>query len=231
MSLPKPPIAKLEKAFGYQFNNVERRQRALTHRSAAAKHNERLEFLGDAVLGLVIAEALFERFPTADEGNLSRMRAMIVCGRSLAKLAQKFELGRFIELGPGERKSGGQRRESILADTVEALLGAVYLESDLETCKNLVLQWFAPELDKLQPGKVHKDPKTRLQEFLQGRQLALPEYQVVETTGQAHNQQFVVSCLVELLGDPVIGRGTSRRKAEQQAAELVLAAIEEQPKK
>ncbi|KFZ29623.1 ribonuclease III [Pseudidiomarina atlantica] len=228
MSLPKPPITELEKAFGYQFQDDERLQQALTHRSANAVHNERLEFLGDSVLGIIISEALFERFPKIDEGDLSRMRATLVCGRNLAKLAQKFDIGKHLRLGPGEMKSGGHRRESILADAMEALLGAMYLESDLDTCRRVVLLWFKDQLQGIKPGAGHKDPKTRLQEFLQGRQLPLPAYDVVTIQGQAHNQRFTVSCTTELLNEPVLGSGTSRRKAEQQAASLTLEKIQQQ---
>ncbi|PTB85009.1 ribonuclease III [Pseudidiomarina aestuarii] len=226
MSIPKPPVEQLERVFGYQFQNRERLQRALTHRSASATHNERLEFLGDAVLSIIISEALFERFPRIDEGDLSRMRATLVCGRSLAKVAQRFELGKFLVLGPGEMKSGGNRRESILADGIEALLGAMYLESDLPTCRPVVLGWFADKLATIQPGATHKDPKTRLQEYLQGRQQPLPDYQVVSTQGQAHNQQFTVSCTVAGIDKPVMGTGTSRRKAEQAAAQQVLEKLD-----
>lgn len=230
MSLPKPPIKQLEQSFGYTFRNRERLTQALTHRSAAAVHNERLEFLGDSVLGIIVSEALFERFPDIDEGDLSRMRATLVCGRSLAKLAQRFELGKHLVLGPGEMKSGGHRRESILADGVEALLGAMYLESDLVTCREVVLNWYAEQLAAIKPGASHKDPKTRLQEYLQGRQCALPVYEVTATQGQAHNQQFTVSCQVEGLTELVLGTGTSRRKAEQKAATDALAQLLQQEK-
>ncbi|PHR64534.1 ribonuclease III [Pseudidiomarina marina] len=228
MSLPKPPLKQLEKSFGYTFKNRDALTQALTHRSAAAKHNERLEFLGDSVLGIIISEALFEQFPDIDEGDLSRMRATLVCGRSLAKLAQRFDLGKFLVLGPGEMKSGGHRRESILADAVEALLGAMYLESNLNTCREVVLNWYAKQLAAIKPGVSHKDPKTRLQEYLQGRQCALPVYEVVATQGQAHNQQFTVSCQVDGLKEPILGTGTSRRKAEQQAATEALEQLIQQ---
>ncbi len=230
MSLPKPPIRHLEQTFGYTFTNRDRLKQALTHRSASAQHNERLEFLGDSVLGIIISEALFERFPTIDEGDLSRMRATLVCGHSLAKLARHFKLGKYLVLGPGEMKSGGNRRESILADAVEALLGAMYIESDLITCRKVVLNWYAEQLAAIKPGVSHKDPKTRLQEYLQGRQRALPSYEVVATQGQAHNQQFTVSCTIEGLDEPVLGTGTSRRKAEQQAASTALEQLQQQEK-
>lgn len=230
MSLPKPPLAQLEKTIGYQFKQQALLQQALTHRSAAGLHNERLEFLGDSVLSLVISEALYEGFPNIDEGDLSRMRSTLVCGRSLAKLAQRFELGRYLELGQGELKSGGQRRESILADGVEAILGAMYQDSDLAQCRTAVLHWFANELQQIKPGVSHKDPKTRLQEQMQGRSLELPVYDVVNIQGQAHNQQFTVTCTVIGIAEPVLGQGTSRRKAEQHAASKALLLLQQQEK-
>ncbi|MBT41862.1 MAG: ribonuclease III [Idiomarina sp.] len=227
MSLPKPPLEQLENVIGYQFEQRELLKQALTHRSAHANHNERLEFLGDSILGVVIAEALFQRFPNVAEGDLSRMRAAIVCGRSLAKLGRKKEVGDYLWLGQGELKSGGYRRESILADAMEAIIGAVYLDSDMATVKTMVLQWFTEQLETIKPGANQKDPKTRLQEWLQARQRPLPEYDVVATQGQAHNQQFTVTCLVEGLDKPLKGSGTSRRKAEQAAATAALEKLQE----
>lgn len=225
MALPKPALTSTMQQLGYRFNDTSLLEQALTHRSAADQHNERLEFLGDAVLGLIIAEVLFEKFPRLAEGELSRMRATLVCGRSLAKVAQRFQLGAAIHLGQGELKSGGQRRESILADALEACLGAIYLDSDLGTCRQVVRQWFAVELAAIEPGANHKDPKTQLQEYLQGKALALPEYHIEVIQGQAHNQSFTVSCQVSVLDHPVRGQGSSRRKAEQQAARLVLQQL------
>ncbi|MGM0525603.1 MAG: ribonuclease III [Pseudomonadota bacterium] len=227
MSLPKPPLAKLEQVIGYEFRQRELLKQALTHRSAHAQHNERFEFLGDSILGVVIAEALFQRFPQVAEGDLSRMRAAIVCGRSLARLGRKKEVGDYLWLGQGELKSGGYRRESILADAMEAIIGAVYLDSDMATVKQMVLSWFAEQLEHIQPGVSQKDPKTRLQEWLQARQQPLPEYDVAATQGQAHNQQFTVTCHVEGLSDPFLGTGTSRRKAEQAAATAALEKLQE----
>jgi ribonuclease-3 len=228
LSLPKPPLAQLEQTIGYQFQQQALLQQALTHRSAANLHNERLEFLGDSVLSIIISEALYEGFPAIDEGDLSRMRSTLVCGRSLAKLAQRFELGRHLELGQGELKSGGQRRESILADAVEAILGAMYIDSDLARCREVVLRWYDTELQQIKPGASHKDPKTRLQEQLQGLALDLPVYDVVSIQGQAHNQQFTVQCTVIGLAEPVLGQGTSRRKAEQHAASKALQLMQQQ---
>jgi len=227
MSLPKPSLAQLERTLGYQFKNPELAQQALTHRSADHQHNERLEFLGDAILGFVIAQRLYELFPDAPEGDLSRMRATIVCGKSLAKLAKKFDLGPSIHLGPGEMKSGGHRRESILADVVEALLGAILLESGQAQCRQVILNWFGDILATTKPGQANKDAKTRLQEYLQGRQLELPEYEVVATAGQAHNQQFTVTCRTPIIAEAVAAVATNRRKAEQAAATLMLDKIKE----
>lgn len=225
MSLTASAIRQLSRAIGYEFNDTTLLTRALTHRSASSQHYERLEFLGDSILSMVIAEALYQRFTEHDEGDLSRMRATLVCGSMLAQLAQHFELGNHLQLGPGELKSGGFRRESILSDAVEGIIGAVYLDSDMQTCKTMVLNWFEPYLDTIKPGVGQKDPKTRLQELLQARQQPLPNYEVVARQGQAHNQKFTVSCQVEGLDAAVLGTGTSRRKAEQSAASAVLEAL------
>ncbi|RKF18606.1 ribonuclease III [Alginatibacterium sediminis] len=219
------PLSRLQKVIGYQFNNEQLLDQALTHRSANSHHNERLEFLGDAILSWVIADALYHGFPEQAEGDLSRMRATLVRGRTLAKIALEFELGDYLRLGPGEMKSGGHRRESILADCVEAILGAVYLDSDAITAQTLVLQWYKQRLQEIEPGASQKDPKTRLQELLQAQGLALPIYEVVAIKGEAHNQEFTVSCRVESLKDEIKAKSTSRRKAEQKAAELVLEKL------
>lgn len=171
-------INRLQRKLGYTFNHQELLQQALTHRSASSKHNERLEFLGDSILSYVIANALYHRFPRVDEGDMSRMRATLVRGNTLAELAREFELGECLRLGPGELKSGGFRRESILADTVEALIGGVFLDSDIQTVEKLILNWYQTRLDEISPGDKQKDPKTRLQEYLQGRHLPLPTYLV-----------------------------------------------------
>ncbi len=220
-------LARLTKKLGYSFNDESLLLQALTHRSAKGRHNERLEFLGDSILGFVIAEALFEKFPSHDEGDLTRMRSSLVKGVTLAKIARDFNLGECLILGPGELKSGGHRRESILEDAIEAIIGAIYLDSDITNCKRLILTWFEKRLNVIKPGNEQKDPKTRLQEYLQGRKIALPSYEVIDTTGQSHNQQFTVRCLTEVLADEVIAKGTSRRKAEQAAAEQILALIEQ----
>jgi len=218
-------LKRLSNKIGYTFNNIDLLLQALTHRSAKGTHNERLEFLGDSILGYVIAEVLFQKFPTHDEGDLTRMRSTLVRGVTLAEIGRGFDLGEHLILGPGELKSGGHRRDSILEDAVEAIIGAVYLDSDNDTAKALVLNWFADRLDKIKPGNEQKDPKTRLQEYLQARKIALPLYDVVHTSGQSHNQQFTVRCTTEVIKTEVITKGTSRRKAEQAAAQQVLALI------
>ncbi len=218
-------LSRLAKKLDYQFKNEQLLIQALTHRSAKGKNNERLEFLGDSMLGYVIARALFEKFPDASEGELTRMRSSLVRGVTLADIGRSFALGEHLVLGPGELKSGGFRRDSILEDAVEAIIGAVFLDSDMPTCRELILHWFSGRIDKIQPALTHKDPKTRLQEYLQGRKLAIPVYEVTNTSGQSHNQEFTVSCSVANLTEIVISKGTSRRKAEQAAAEKVLELL------
>lgn len=220
------PRDRLERALGYQFKQSQQLDLALTHRSYGNPHNERLEFLGDSILSFVIAEALYEQFPSATEGDLSRMRATLVRGQTLAELALEFDLGEYLRLGPGELKSGGFRRESILADAVEAIIGGVYLDSGLERCKALILSWYEKRLAEIKPGVGQKDPKTRLQEYLQAERKPLPVYDVTEITGAAHNQQFTVQCQVEGLDNPIVGRGTSRRKAEQESARKALKKLQ-----
>lgn len=211
---------------GHRFRSPELLQQALRHRSAGSPHNERLEFLGDALVNLVVAEALYERWPKADEGTLTRARASLVRESSLAELARRLQLGDRLELGPGEMKSGGHRRDSILADAVEAVIGAVHLDAGFETCRAVVLAWFETSLDDLPTGKAEKDPKTRLQEWLQGRQLPRPNYRLVATTGDDHARVFHVACETT---DPPLeeqAEASSLRAAEQLAAERVLARLE-----
>lgn len=224
-------LARLTKKLGYEFDDASLLHQALTHRSAKGAHNERLEFLGDSILGFVIAEALFEQFPQHDEGDLTRMRSSLVKGVTLAEIARYFNLGECLILGPGELKSGGHRRESILEDAIEAIIGAVYLDSTIERCKELILSWFDSRLKAIKPGNEQKDPKTRLQEYLQGRKIPLPSYEVVDTTGQSHNQEFTVRCQTSVIDNEVIAKGTSRRKAEQEAAQQILALIEQKKSK
>ncbi len=212
----------LRKKLGLKFTDTTLMQTALTHRSAAFPNNERLEFLGDSILGFVIAEYLYEKFPTADEGVLSRLRSNLVNQGSLAGIARGVELGDFLILGSGEMKSGGNRRDSILSDAIEALIGALYKDQGYECCKAWVLNLFAARIKDLALEYWDKDPKTRLQELMQSKGLQLPSYTLKSTTGLAHQQSFCVECEVELLDQPQQGSGSSRKKAEQQAAQIVL---------
>ncbi|SJZ83012.1 ribonuclease III [Novilysobacter spongiicola] len=212
---------------GHRFAAPELLAQALTHRSAGAPHNERLEFLGDGLVNLFVAEALYTRWPRADEGALTRARAELVRESALAPIARALELGARLTLGPGEMKSGGHRRDSILADALEAVVAAIYLDSGFETCRQVVMPWFEAAMDALPPPhKVGKDAKTRLQEWLQGRGRPLPAYELVEESGEDHAKTFRVTCT---LAQPVVvteGQGNSRRSAEQVAAEAALAALE-----
>lgn len=211
---------------GHRFRSPELLQQALRHRSAGVPHNERLEFLGDALVNLVVAEALHARWPKADEGTLTRARASLVRESALAELARRLELGDRLELGPGELKSGGHRRDSILADAFEALVGAIHLDAGFEACRAVVLPWFEPLIDELPTGKAEKDPKTRLQEWLQGRQLPRPSYQLVDTRGDDHARVFLVSCETSEPALAEQAEGASLRAAEQLAAERLLQKLE-----
>ena len=199
---------------------------ALTHRSAGRPHNERLEFLGDAVLNLLVAEQLYLGFPDAAEGDLSRLRAWLVSAPPLAEIAAGIGLGDELAMGSGELKTGGFRRESILADALEAVIGAVYLDGGLPAAQQVVSRLFGPRLSQLPDPRELKDPKTRLQEYLQSRGLALPTYEVVRTEGEIHAQTFWVRCDAAALPLSATGQGLSRRRAEQEAASLVLAGVE-----
>lgn len=214
--------SQLQRLLGYQFKNISLLEQALTHRSVSSQNNERLEFLGDAILGAVVAEALFERFPDGSEGDMSRMRASLVKGTTLASIGHELKLGDYLRLGSGELKSGGFRRDSILACAIEALIGAVYLDDGFEAGRDLVLRFLDKKLAKVSPDNVQKDPKTRLQELLQGRKLPLPEYSMVSVSGEAHDQTFVVRCAVPDLQLIAEAEGHSRRSAEQLAAEQIL---------
>ncbi len=218
-------LERLQKKLGYQFETLDYLTQALTHRSAASKNNERLEFLGDSILNFIIGKALYDKFPKADEGELSRMRAALVREQTLAVIARQFELGEYLKLGAGELKSGGFRRESILSDCVEAIIAAIYLDKGMEPAMERIYAWYETFLAEITPGEAQKDPKTRLQEFLQGRKLPLPEYEVIDIKGEAHNQTFKVTCKVQGIDEIFTGQGTSRRKAEQNVAEKVLTQI------
>jgi ribonuclease-3 len=211
---------------GHVFARPELLAQALTHRSAGAPHNERLEFLGDALVNLFVAEALYRHWPKADEGALTRGRAELVRESALAPIARALELGERLTLGPGEMKTGGHRRDSILADALEAVVAAIYLDADFQTCRSVVMPWFAEAMEALPPPhKVGKDAKTRLQEWLQGRQKPLPVYELVAEGGEDHAKTFRVTCT--LIQPPLLseGEGSSRRSAEQAAAEAALAAL------
>ncbi|MWV13284.1 ribonuclease III [Pseudomonas sp. L-22-4S-12] len=218
-------LARLERQLGYTFQNQDLLILALTHRSFAGRNNERLEFLGDAILNFVAGEALFERFPQAREGQLSRLRARLVKGETLAVLARGFDLGEYLRLGSGELKSGGFRRESILADALEALIGGIYLDAGMDMARQRVLAWLSNELESLTLVDTNKDPKTRLQEFLQSRGTDLPRYDVVDIQGEPHCRTFFVQCEVALLNENTQGQGASRRIAEQVAAAAALVAL------
>jgi ribonuclease III len=220
------PLDLLQLRLGHRFSDPGLLRRALTHRSARRQHNERLEFLGDAVLGFLIAETLTQRFTSASEGELTRLRARLVNGEALATLALELRLGGFLELGLGERKSGGHRRASILADALEAVICAVYLDAGVDVCRERVLSLFGPALDQLQSGEDLKDPKTRLQELLQSRALERPHYYLVDEQEHAGVWQFEVECRVPALAQPCPGKGNTRRAAEQTAAALALEQLQ-----
>jgi ribonuclease-3 len=203
-------------------------ERALTHRSAGRANNERLEFLGDAALGLLMAEALSARFPDADEGELSRRRAALVNKDSLAEVARGLRLGDYLRLGAGELRTGGHARDSILADAMEAIIGAVYADLGLDAARAMVLRIFAGQLERVAARDAVKDPKTRLQEWLQARRRPVPEYHVVEVSGAAHDQRFAVLCRLPDDAAETRGQGGSRRRAEQDAAAQMLTALTEQ---
>ena len=216
---------RLARGLGQSFSRPELLKQALTHRSASGPSNERLEFLGDALLGFVIAEALWERLPDADEGDLSRTRATLVKKEALARLARQLQLGDYLILGPGEARTGAQGRDSILEDALEAVFGAVYLDAGFTVAKQLILQMFAEPLAAAVSQGQLKDPKTRLQEALQARRRPLPVYEILVIGGTQHEQSFQVSCSLADQGLSTQGTGTSRRRAEQAAAELMLEMI------
>ncbi|MGR0305063.1 ribonuclease III [Acinetobacter beijerinckii] len=220
--------ARLQARIGYEFKQLDLLKLALTHRSVSHKHNyERLEFLGDSLLGMIIANYLYLSYPLENEGRLTRMRATLVRQEALGKIANDLLLSRSLILSTGELKSGGHHRESILADTVEAIIGAIYLDSnDLNQLQSIVLKWYEPYLDHIEPTDQLKDPKSRLQEYLQARKKPLPVYEVVDIHGDAPNQHFKVEC--DVAGLPkIIGEGSSRRFAEQTAAAEILKLLEQ----
>ena len=216
---------RLEQRLGYHFADQRQLQLALTHRSHGATNNERLEFLGDSILNFVVGEELFKRFPEVREGQLSRLRSQMVKGETLAELAREFELGDCLVLGEGEMKSGGNNRDSILADSVEAIIGAMYLASGLDVCRERVLSWFASRLNKLGLNTSAKDSKSRLQEYMQAQRQPLPEYVVVDVGGEGHAQMFTIECRVALSKKSTSATASNRREAEKQAAAQMLVQL------
>jgi len=216
----------LSKKLSYSFVNNGLLTQALTHRSYSGQNNERLEFLGDGALNFIIANQLFQRFPKSSEGDLSRLRAQLVKEVTLSEIAFTLNLGDALRLGEGELKSAGWRRPSILADALEALIGAIYLDGGFPAAEAFVLDLYTKKLETIDPKLIDKDPKSLLQEFLQSKKIAVPEYTVTHTEGEAHAQMFIVECLVQKLNIRTVGEGTSRRIAEQQAAQSALAALE-----
>jgi ribonuclease-3 len=223
------PARWLRERLAYEPRDLALFRAALTHRSATGPNNERLEFLGDAVLNLVIARHLYAGFPRATEGDLSRLRSRVVSREPLAEVAAGLSLGDTLQLGSGELKSGGFRRQSILADALEAVFGAIYLDGGLEAAATVIVQLFTTRIAALPEAETLKDAKTRLQEYLQSRSLSLPHYAVLKVEGEDHAQVFEMSCEVSALGLRVRGRGSSRRRAEQQAAERMLTQIQTNP--
>jgi ribonuclease-3 len=219
----------VKESLGYEFQDETLLKRALTHRSAAGPHNERMEFLGDAVLQLVISEYLYENRPDTREGRLSRLRSRLVKDSTLAAVGAQFGFGDHLRLGSGEKKTGGHRRESIIADAVEAIFAAVYLDAGMKAAREVIFTVLGERIDRLPQGGELRDPKSRLQEFLQAKKIALPDYQMERVTGKAHAQTFEVSCRVAELELKSNGKGSSRRAAEQAAAEAMLTRLEEVP--
>ncbi len=222
-----PDLQRFTRHLGHQFEHASLLDQALTHRSAAGSHNERLEFLGDAVLNLTISSLLFRQWPEASEGELSRLRSSLVKRETLAQVAREIDLGTYLRLGSGELKSGGYRRDSILADGLEAVLGAIFLDGGLDAARNCVTALFADRMRNLPRASRLKDPKTRLQERLQAKKLALPEYRIVETSGEAHARVFRVECRLPACNLHSAANGSSRRRAEQAAAEALLMQLDD----
>ena len=218
-------LDKLNDILGSPFSDYRLLKLALTHRSAGPDNYERLEFLGDSILSFVIADSLYQKFPTAREGQMSRLRASLVNGETLAEIAREFDLGNYLIMGSGELKSGGYKRTSILSDTFEALIGAIYVERGMAVAREKLDHWFQSRIEKLSLEHTQKDPKTELQEYLQSRGCDLPQYSVVCKEGKAHDQVFTVSCRVALLKNPASASGSTRRRAEQAAAAAVLEQL------
>lgn len=221
-----PNIDILIRRLGHRFTDMSLVDLALSHRSVGSKNNERLEFLGDSIVNYLMAEALYKQFPGCREGDLSRMRAQLVKGKTLAEIAVEFELGDFLRLGPGEMKSGGHRRESILADTVEALIGAMFLDGGMDVCREHVGRWYQSRLESMAVQGTAKDAKTSLQELLQSRKQSLPHYELLTISGSDHQQQFTIECQIEHLTQGFTGVAGNRREAEQIAAQAALDVLQ-----
>ena len=224
-------LAALEKSIGYVFRQPSLLKLALTHRSYAAQHNERLEFLGDSLLNCVVASLLYQHFTSQPEGTLSRLRSTLVCQDTLHDIAARLDLGSFLLLGEGEIKSGGRQRPSILADALESVFGAIFQDSGFDSCHQVISQLFQPLIVGIDPLNAGKDAKTLLQEYLQGRRLPLPEYHLASTSGQAHAQVFHIDCLIPSLAIKSHGTGNSRRAAEQAAARMAWQLIEQEARR
>lgn len=221
----KNNLNRLMDQIGYLFKEPVLLEKAMRHRSCGKNNNERLEFLGDAILSFIIAAELYHRFPTIKEGKLSRLRSTLVNETALAKLAEKFNLQQFICVSPGEKRTGGTARPSIMADGIEAMIGAIYLDSNITIARKTVLSWYKDMLNDLSLDKEYKDPKSILQEFLQSKGEPLPEYKLLKTEGKQHKKLFIISCRVSLLDHEIKAEATSIRKAEQNAAEIALKKL------
>lgn len=220
-----PDINQLCKKLGYQFNKIELLEQALTHRSLESRNNERMEFLGDSIVNFIVAELLFKTRDKSKEGDLSRFRANLVNRDGLAEIANGFELSDYLLMGTGELRSGGFRRPSILSDALEAIVSAIYLDSNMETCKTVVGKWFQEKIDNNTDVHALKDAKTQLQEYLQAKKLDLPTYELLGVQGEQHQQTFMVECKIPEWKVVAVGQGKSRRRAEQAAAELCLDSL------
>ena len=223
-------IDQIEQILNYHFNDNSLLELALTHRSFQGKNNERLEFLGDSILNFIIAELLFQKFTLLPEGDLSRLRSQLVKSATLSEIGILLTLGDYLILGEGELKSSGWRRPSILADSVEAIIGAIFIDGGISAASDLILSWFKGRIDAINPNNIQKDSKSVLQELLQAKKIALPDYNIVSIEGEAHCQHFKVSCSIPILGLSIEGSGSSRKIAEQSAAEDMLEKLKKETK-
>ena len=221
-------LHQFENLLKYEFKNKNLLELALTHRSFKGENNERLEFLGDSILNFVVAELLFQKFPQSVEGDLSRLRSELVKSSTLSEIGSEINVGDFLRLGEGELKSAGWRRPSILADTVEAVIGAIFIDSGMDSAQSIIKRWLDDRIEMIDPKKIKKDAKSLLQEFLQGKKIALPKYEVTSIEGEAHSQKFIIKCHIPTLGITVEGYGDSRKVAEQIAAKNALIALGKQ---